>query len=117
MTQQAALTLQPLLRAAPEPDDLIARLLDEHASPIIKGILKSKLGSHAGDQHSRQEALPPEQCIGGRGRGYSGRHEQCVAFFLPDGMEVVVFVNSRISPGSYSLRKLVGDVYVNSLRE
>ncbi|MCA1616829.1 MAG: serine hydrolase [Acidobacteria bacterium] len=48
--------------------------------------------------------------------GNNGRHEQCVAFFMPDGVEVAVFVNSRISPSSYSLRKLVGDVYVNSLK-
>ena len=47
----------PLLRAQAEsePDDLIG-LLNEHAAPIIKGILNKKLRSHAGEDHSRQEA-------------------------------------------------------------
>lgn len=52
----------------------------------------------------------------GRWRG-NGKTEQCVAFFLPDNLEVVVLVNSPIGPSGFSLRKLVGDVYENSLRD
>lgn len=51
---------------------------------------------------------------GAYGNG-AGKHEQCMAYYLPDGMEMVVFVNSRVSPVSYSLHKLVRDIYVNSL--
>jgi CubicO group peptidase (beta-lactamase class C family) len=45
----------------------------------------------------------------------SGR-EQAVAYFLPAGMEAVLFVNSRIGPGDgASLRGLVQDAYVGCL--
>jgi len=40
--------------------------------------------------------------------------EQCVAFFLPEDMELVVFVNSQIGPNR-SLRKLVTDAYVANI--
>lgn len=42
--------------------------------------------------------------------------EQCVAYFLPAGMEAAVFVNSPIGTGTgFSLRGLVHDAYVASL--
>lgn len=43
--------------------------------------------------------------------------EQCVAYFFPNGMEVVVFVNSPISTNDppFSLRGLVKDAFINSL--
>jgi CubicO group peptidase (beta-lactamase class C family) len=43
----------------------------------------------------------------GRWRDGSQRTEQGVAFFLPDGMDVVVFTNSPIGPNAASLRGLV----------
>lgn len=45
----------------------------------------------------------------------NGRKEQCVAYFLPGGMELVVFVNSKIGNEDASLRTLVKDVYLNNL--
>lgn len=46
----------------------------------------------------------------------NGRTEQCVAFFMPDNIEVAVFVNSKIGSGDgFSLRGIVQDAYVNSL--
>ena len=47
--------------------------------------------------------------------GSNGRREQCVAYFMPDDVEVAVFVNSPIGPNSASLRGLVKDLYVNAL--
>lgn len=47
--------------------------------------------------------------------GSNGRTEQCVAYFLPEGMELVVFVNSPINTTGDSLRGLVKDVYVANL--
>jgi CubicO group peptidase (beta-lactamase class C family) len=44
-----------------------------------------------------------------------GRTEQCVAYFLPQGMELVVLVNSPIGTTNFSLRGIVKDAYVNSL--
>lgn len=41
--------------------------------------------------------------------------EQCVAYFLPQNMEVVVFVNSWIGPEQASLRGTVKDAYLASL--
>jgi CubicO group peptidase (beta-lactamase class C family) len=46
-----------------------------------------------------------------------GKREQCVAYFLPNGMEVAVFVNSPISASNFSLRGLVKDAFVNSLSD
>jgi CubicO group peptidase (beta-lactamase class C family) len=45
----------------------------------------------------------------------NGRREQCVAYFMPDNIEVVVFVNSPIGTQDFSLRGLVKDLYLNSL--
>jgi hypothetical protein len=44
--------------------------------------------------------------------------EQCVAYFFPHGMEVVVFVNSPISAQDppFSLRGLVKDAFINNLQ-
>jgi CubicO group peptidase (beta-lactamase class C family) len=46
-----------------------------------------------------------------------GKSEQCVAYFLPNGMEVAVFVNSPIGVANFSLRGLVKDAFVNSLSD
>ncbi|MEN9579362.1 MAG: hypothetical protein RJA70_2371 [Pseudomonadota bacterium] len=46
-----------------------------------------------------------------------GKVEQCVAYFMPGGMEVAVFVNSPIGASGFSLRGLVKDAYLNSLKE
>lgn len=45
-----------------------------------------------------------------------GRTEQCVAYFLPGGYEIVVFVNSPIGVEGASLRNLVRDTYIASLQ-
>lgn len=45
----------------------------------------------------------------------SGRTEQCVAYFLPENMEMMVVVNSKIFLQGFSLHKLVRDIYNNSL--
>lgn len=55
------------------------------------------------------------------GRWTSGsKTEQSVAFILPDGMELVVFVNSRIAGGpggeDQSLRNLVRETYLAHLK-
>ena len=44
--------------------------------------------------------------------------EQCVAYFFPNGMDVVVFVNSPISTNDppFSLRGLVKDAFINNLQ-
>lgn len=47
--------------------------------------------------------------------GKNSRTEQCVAFFLPQEMELVVFVNSPIGDSSFSLRGIVYDAFINSL--
>jgi len=44
-----------------------------------------------------------------------GRTEQCVAYFLPNGMELALFVNSPIGKDGFSLRGIVKDAYVASL--
>jgi len=44
------------------------------------------------------------------------RMEQCVAVFLPNGYEIVVFVNSRIGAGCESLRGLVTETYLDSFQ-
>ncbi len=41
--------------------------------------------------------------------------EQCVAYFLPDNMEMAIFVNSPISTENFRLRDIVSDTLVNSL--
>jgi CubicO group peptidase (beta-lactamase class C family) len=49
------------------------------------------------------------------GWGKYGRKEQCVAYFLPNGMELALFVDSPIGFGDRSLRTLVKDAFVASL--
>jgi CubicO group peptidase (beta-lactamase class C family) len=44
-----------------------------------------------------------------------GRTEQCVAYFLPQGMELALFVNSPIGASTIGLRDIVKTAYVNSL--
>ena len=44
-----------------------------------------------------------------------GRPEQCVAYFMPQGMELAALVNSPIGTTNFSLRGIVKDAYVNSL--
>jgi CubicO group peptidase (beta-lactamase class C family) len=43
------------------------------------------------------------------------RTEQSVAYFLPNNMELVVFVNSPIGTNGFSLRGIVKDTFINSL--
>lgn len=45
----------------------------------------------------------------------NGRTEQSVAYFFPNGMEVVVFVNSPIGTNNASLRNVVKDAFLSSL--
>ena len=40
-----------------------------------------------------------------------------MAYFLPNGMECAVFVNSPIGAEDFSLRGLVKDCYVNALQD
>lgn len=47
----------------------------------------------------------------------NGRTEQSVAYFLPNGMEVAVFVNSPIGTEGYSLRNTIRDAFLSSLSE
>ena len=49
------------------------------------------------------------------GWGKYGRKEQCVAYFLPNGMELALFVDSPIGAGDRSLRGLVKDAFLASL--
>jgi CubicO group peptidase (beta-lactamase class C family) len=46
----------------------------------------------------------------------AGQREQSVIYFLPGGMELVVFVNSKIGVQDASLRGLVKDLYLNNLQ-
>jgi len=41
--------------------------------------------------------------------------EQCVAYFLPQEMELVVFVNSPIGSSDFVLRNIVNEAFINSL--
>ncbi len=50
----------------------------------------------------------------GRWRG-NGKTEQCVAYFLPNDMELVIFVNSPVSQQGFDLHSLIRDIYLNSL--
>jgi CubicO group peptidase (beta-lactamase class C family) len=45
----------------------------------------------------------------------NGKMEQSVAYFLPNGMELALFVDSPIGTTGFSLRGLVKDAYVASL--
>ncbi|MGI2902545.1 serine hydrolase domain-containing protein [Tolypothrix sp. VBCCA 56010] len=44
-----------------------------------------------------------------------GKTEQCVAYFLPNDMELVVFVNSPIGQSNFFLRGILKDTFVNAL--
>jgi hypothetical protein len=44
-----------------------------------------------------------------------GRTEQCVIFFLPEGMELALFVNSKVGNENASLLGVVEDAYRNSI--
>jgi CubicO group peptidase (beta-lactamase class C family) len=52
----------------------------------------------------------------GSWRNGSGQQEQCVAYFFPEGIEVVVFVNSPIDGPRAALTQLVRKVYLENLR-
>lgn len=43
--------------------------------------------------------------------------EQCVAYFFPNGMEAVLFVNSPIGTSGFSLRGIVKDAFLSSLSD
>jgi len=47
--------------------------------------------------------------------GNNSRTEQCVAYFWPQEMELVVFVNSPIADSNFSLRNIVSQAFINSL--
>lgn len=47
--------------------------------------------------------------------GNNSRTEQCVAYFWPQEMELVVFVNSPIADSNFSLRNIVSKAFINSL--
>jgi CubicO group peptidase (beta-lactamase class C family) len=49
------------------------------------------------------------------GRWVGSGTEQSVAYFFPDGMEFVAFVNSPIGLEGFSLRGVVKDAYLNAL--
>lgn len=52
----------------------------------------------------------------GRWVGAGGRAEQSVAYFLPENMELVVHVNSKIGPSDARLRPLVTKAYLDNLQ-
>ena len=66
------------------------------------------------DQHINTAAGKLYNKNGAWGTG-DGKTEQSVAYFLPNGMELVLFVNSPIGKTGFSLRGLVKDAYVASL--
>jgi hypothetical protein len=45
----------------------------------------------------------------------SGKKEQCVAYFLPNGMELALFVDSPVGKGDRLLRTIVTNAYLGSL--
>ena len=44
-----------------------------------------------------------------------GRSEKSVIFFMPEGMELVLLVNSKISANDWSIRGIVQDLYIDNL--
>jgi CubicO group peptidase (beta-lactamase class C family) len=50
------------------------------------------------------------------GWGSGGNSEQCVAYFFPNGMEVVLFVNSPIGAQGLSVRNTVRDAFLANLK-
>ncbi len=83
--------------------------------PKAQGLLEGGFGldSPAGGATSASGRLFHKN--GGWGDGT--RREQCVVFFLPDNMELAVFVNSPISSNNTFLRGLVMGVYESNLVE
>ncbi|WP_353217803.1 serine hydrolase domain-containing protein [Sandarakinorhabdus sp.] len=49
------------------------------------------------------------------GWGSGDRKEQCIALFLPDGMELAVFANSAIGPDDEKIKKVVLDKYLAAI--
>jgi CubicO group peptidase (beta-lactamase class C family) len=66
------------------------------------------------DQVINTPAGPIYNKNGSWGTG-DGKTEQCVAYFFPNDMELVVFVNSPIGQSKFSLRGIVKDTFVNAL--
>jgi CubicO group peptidase (beta-lactamase class C family) len=75
------------------------------------------LDNHFGIDQTSNTAAGKLYNKNGRWGTGDGRTEQCVAYFLPNGMEVAVFVNSPIGASNFSLRGLVKDAFVNSLSD
>jgi hypothetical protein len=48
--------------------------------------------------------------------GAGGSVEQSVIYYLPEGMELVMLVNSPISGNNWSLGTLISDLYLNNLQ-
>ncbi|RYX82420.1 class A beta-lactamase-related serine hydrolase [bacterium] len=46
-----------------------------------------------------------------------GRREQCVAYFMPDNIEVAIFVNSPVSAQDSFLRSIINTAYIASIKE
>jgi CubicO group peptidase (beta-lactamase class C family) len=67
--------------------------------------IDQKIGTAAGTLYNKNGAW---------GTG-DGKTEQAVAYFMPNGMELVLFVNSPIGKTGFSLRGLVKDSYIASL--
>jgi len=44
-----------------------------------------------------------------------GRSEKSVIFFMPEGMELVLLVNSKVSANDWSIRGIVQDLYIDNL--
>ena len=44
-----------------------------------------------------------------------GRSEKSVIFFMPEGMELVLLVNSKVSASDWSIRGIVQDLYIDNL--
>lgn len=82
------------------------------AKATVASMLDDRLGI---DQIKQTPAGKTYNKNGAWGPG-SGESEQCVAFFMPGGVELALFVNSPVGAENFSLRNLVNDAYVNALR-
>jgi hypothetical protein len=51
-----------------------------------------------------------------KGDGLWGRVEQCLAYFLPEEMELVVLANSPVGVPRKSFRALVNEIYLANLK-
>jgi CubicO group peptidase (beta-lactamase class C family) len=47
--------------------------------------------------------------------GNNGRHEKAIAYFLPEDIEMVIFVNSQVFAQGFALGNIVEDLYKNAL--